>query len=554
MSDQIALTVEQEEAVAAMLSGRNVFLTGEAGTGKSTVVREFCRRRAGECVILAPTGIAALNAGGSTIHSFFLLRPGLMTVDSVGSFGSGSRIQVLRSAKTVIIDEASMVRSDLLSAVDIRLRQVAGGAKRLMPFGGKQVVLVGDFFQLPPVVRTEEERDYLDARLGGAFAFQADLWVAAQFACVCLKTVHRQGGDARFLAVLNALRHGRFEAAASVLNETCCRAWTQVLPPVCLCMTNRDADTVNRSACKRIGGTSRHFAAVVKDRFPESDFPTDADLELVVGARVMLLCNRRTKEGELEFANGDMGVVTGFEGDGADAAVRVRLDKGGEFTVETYEWKNLSYVLEEDPKTHCRVLRQCEVGSFEQIPLRLAYAVTVHKAQGLSLDRVYLRLGNGCFSHGQLYTALSRCRSLSGLRLDRPVRPEDLIIDDSVMNFYSSGAANVSAGDSVISSGKFETPPFYEEAMRYYLRQIDPAFEPVASVHQFELSFESRVKGHPDLESLAMAARNPGFNKYDAPVLDPILRDYRLGNGVTESQLAVVSRLIRKYVRGNAHD
>ncbi len=166
MTDEIVLTVEQECAVAAMLSGRNVLLTGEAGTGKSTVVREFCRRCAGECVILAPTGIAALNAGGSTIHSFFLLRPGLMTVDSVGTFGRGSRIQVLRSAKTVIIDEVSMVRSDLLSAVDIRLRQVAGGAKRLMPFGGKQVVLVGDFFQLPPVVRTEEERDYLDARLG----------------------------------------------------------------------------------------------------------------------------------------------------------------------------------------------------------------------------------------------------------------------------------------------------------------------------------------------------------------------------------------------------
>ena len=550
MEDSIVLSAEQEDAVSAMMSGRNVFLTGEAGTGKSTVVREFRRRCGDECIVLAPTGIAALNAGGSTIHSFFMLPTGLMTVDSVGAFSSWSRIKVIHEARAIIIDEISMVRSDVLSAIDIRLRQAAGGENKRMPFGGKQIIVVGDFFQLPPVVKTLEEAMYMIKRLGGVFAFQSDLWVAAQFKCICLKTVHRQSGDARFLAVLNALRHGRFEAAASVLNESCDKPWTSPLPPVCLCTTNRDAETVNRYACGKIGGAARHFIATVKDVFQESDFPTDADLQLVVGARVMLLCNKRTKEGDLEYVNGDMGVVTGFsDGNGIDA-VKVRLDKGVEVLVDSYVWKNLSYVSSEDPKTHRQTVRRVEIGSFEQIPLRLAYAVTIHKSQGLSLDGVYLRLGSGCFSHGQLYTALSRCRTLAGLRLDRPVHKEDLIVAAPVMDFYASPAMTAHGCKSKPS----DTMPYYEEAMEYYLKKISPETEQKPLAQQVEFSFDSRIMSHPDIDRLLELEREAALNKYDALALEPILRDLKTGQGVTDGQLLRIGRIIRKYGTGEPID
>ena len=541
----IKLTEEQEYAVSVMMSGRNVFLTGEAGTGKSTVLREFRRRCDRPCVVLAPTGIAAINAGGTTIHSFFQLRPGLLTPDTIEPFTSGSRAQVIREAKTIVIDEVSMVRSDLLSAIDIRLRALTGGPRRQMPFGGKQIVLVGDFFQLPPVVKPGIESDYLNQRLGGSFAFQTDLWAAAQFSCVFLRQVHRQGGDARFMAVLNDLRNGKFAEAAEVLNGLCLRERQRKVPPICLCTTNHEAREVNVRASVCGKGASRTFNAVVKGQFPEGNYPTEQSLEVGVGNRVMLLCNCRNKDGEFDYVNGDLGVVTRFIGEGDDVEVVLRLDSGREVTVESNEWKSFSYVSAEDPVSHKRVVRQQEVGSFTQMPLRLAYAVTIHKSQGLSLDSVDLNLGCGCFSHGQLYTALSRCRSLAGLRIDRAVRPEDLIVDKSVVDFYAKLALARPDSEDLVP---VETPPYYEEAMQYYLHQLDPHYAPDAgSVRQFEFCFDQRVYEHPDLEKLKLIYRSCGFNKYDAPVLNPIAESYCSGNGVTETELVRVSRVIAKY-------
>ena len=559
----IKLTEEQEYAVSVMMSGRNVFLTGEAGTGKSTVLQEFRRRCDRPCVVLAPTGIAAINAGGTTIHSFFQLRPGLLTPDTIEPFTSGSRAQVIREARTIVIDEVSMVRSDLLSAIDIRLRALTGGPKRQMPFGGKQIVLVGDFFQLPPVVKPGIESDYLNQRLGGSFAFQTDLWAAAQFSCVFLRQVHRQGGDARFMAVLNDLRNGKFAEAAEVLNGLCLRERQRKVPPVCLCTTNREAREVNVRASVCGNGASRTFNAVVKGQFPEGNYPTELSLEVRVGNRVMLLCNCRKKDGEFDYVNGDLGVVTRFVGEGDDAAVVLRLDSGREVTVESNEWKSFSYVSAEDPVSHKRVVRQHEVGSFTQMPLRLAYAVTIHKSQGLSLDSVDLNLGCGCFSHGQLYTALSRCRSLAGLRIDRAVRPEDLIIDQAVIDFYAEmvgrdlrARRNAKKTQNSLedrcgpprTSDPTDPPPYYEEAMQYYLHQLDPHYAPDAgSVRQFEFCFDQRVYAHPDLEKLKVVYRSCGFNKYDAPALNPIAESYCFGNGVTETELVRVSRIIAKY-------
>jgi len=306
--ESIVLTGEQEAAVSTLMSGNNVFLTGEAGTGKSTVIRAFRERCGQPCVVLAPTGIAAVNAGGSTIHSFFLLKPGLLTPSTMEPMNSATRAQAVRAARTIIIDEVSMVRADLLSAIDIRLRELAGGPRKEMPFGGKQIVLVGDFFQLPPVVREDVEANYLAEKLGGAYAFQTDLWAAAKFACVFLRTVHRQSGDPKFVEVLNALRGGMFDQVAAVLNRICLQDHPRNARPICLCTTNAEARRINEAKRLRERGEVRRFSAKVSGSYPESDFPTDPTLDLTVGNRVMILTNERDSDGKLVHANGDMGV------------------------------------------------------------------------------------------------------------------------------------------------------------------------------------------------------------------------------------------------------
>lgn len=537
--EKIILSGEQEAALGLMMSGANMFLTGEAGTGKSTLVREFLRRCDRECVVLAPTGIAALNAGGTTIHSQMMLKPGLLNPLALEPLTDGNRCRILRMAKTVIVDEVSMVRSDLFCAMDARLREIAYGQSREMPFGGKQIVLVGDFMQLPPVVGGNDERKFINERFGGAFAFETDLWVAAMFRTVFLKTVHRQSGDTLFKKVLNDLRHGKFEAAAKVLNNHCIGEKTFHTPPVCLCTTNREARAINDAARLSVKGETRFFSAQVSGRFLEAEFPAEGNMELIVGVRVMVLCNQRN-EGVLECVNGDMGTITGF-GSEDDPEVCVRLDNGKNVKIVPHTWEKYAYVQEISPKTNALVMRQSVVGTFEQIPLRLAYAITIHKSQGLSLDCVSLRLGRGCFDHGQLYTALSRCRTLDGLKIDRRLVPEDLIIDEAVVRFH----AEMEAQRDELQVGYC----WYEEAMRYYLRRLktgDGTALP-ADMRQAEFDFSSRVYDDPVLMTLLRLHEGGAINKYDAPVVEPLVQSIRAGAGVKDAELATIKRLIAKY-------
>lgn len=537
--EKIILSGEQESALGLMMSGANMFLTGEAGTGKSTLVREFLRRCDRECVVLAPTGIAALNAGGTTIHSQMMLKPGLLNPLALEPLTDGNRCRVLRMAKTVIVDEVSMVRSDLFCAMDARLREIAYGQSREMPFGGKQIVLVGDFMQLPPVVGGNDERKFINERFGGAFAFETDLWVAAMFRTVFLKTVHRQSGDTLFKKVLNDLRHGKFEAAAKVLNNHCIGEKTFHTPPVCLCTTNREARAINDAARLSVKGETRFFSAQVSGKFLEAEFPAEGNMELIVGARVMVLCNQRN-EGVLECVNGDMGTITGF-GSEDDPEVCVRLDNGKNVKIVPHTWEKYAYVQEISPKTNALVMRQSVVGTFEQIPLRLAYAITIHKSQGLSLDCVSLRLGRGCFDHGQLYTALSRCRTLDGLKIDRRLVPDDLIIDEAVVRFH----AEMEAQRDELQVGYC----WYEEAMRYYLRRLktgDGTALP-ADMRQAEFDFSSRVYDDPVLMTLLRLHEGGAINKYDAPVVEPLVQSIRAGAGVKDAELATIKRLIAKY-------
>ena len=535
----ILLNGEQEAALTLMMSGVNIFLTGEAGTGKSTLVREFIRRCGRECIVLAPTGIAALNAGGTTIHSQLLLRPGLLNPLALDPLTDGNRCRVLRAAKTIVVDEISMVRSDLFCAMDARLREIASGENRSRPFGGRQMILVGDFMQLPPVTGIAEEEKFIDERMGGPFAFQTDLWVAAMFRTVFLRTTHRQSGDALFRNVLGNLRHGNFEAAAKVLNTHCVGEKSFSRPPVCLCTTNRDAKAVNDAARKYVKGRSRTFVAQISGKFPESEFPAEPSLDLAVGTRVMVLCNQRN-EGVLECVNGDMGTVVDLGADEEDE-VGVRLDSGKRVTIAPHTWEKCVYEYVDDPKTKSPVMRQVVVGSFEQLPLRLAYAITIHKSQGLSLDCVSLRLGRGCFDHGQLYTALSRCRTLAGLQIDRRLRPEDLIVDDAVVKFHAGleGQDGVEMGEGL----------WYEEAMQYYLRRIKTGSGEIqpGGMAQSEFDFSPRIYDHPDLTVLCDLYKRGAINKYDLPILEPLVQSAMGGAGVKEPELMTIRRLIAKY-------
>lgn len=565
------LAQEQEAALQSMLSGANVFLTGEAGTGKSTIVKEFNRRSSKNCIFLAPTGIAAVNIGGSTIHSFLRFAPGPMSEESIESIGNKRQRELIRSVEVVIIDEISMVRSDLFWAVDYRLRQVSQGRNKKLPFGGKQVILVGDFYQLPPVIKSEEEERFIRNTYGGEFAFQTDIWERGGFQCFCLKTVHRQSHDDLFLSILNHIRHNDLETRDLVDPETKELLTVQEIlnkyadirrpldvTPVCLCTTNREANILNALANEKSDGVGRTFTAVIKGIFSSKDYPTPAKLELKTGTRVMTLINHRTPSGTLEFVNGDVGEVLGYMTLAGTEAVRIKLDNGKTVNISPNEWKNYQYVLTTDPKSGKEKVTQKEVGSYIQLPLKLAYAITIHKSQGMSVNSAMIKLGNGCFAHGQLYTALSRCRSLKNLRIDRNICAEDIIINPAVIDFYRSIKEGAEPQNETI---RMDIPAQYQDAVKELLQKLMTGDLHITKENPKPVS--NKVTHHPNLDHLIIVYKNQtgneksdritekkngiGFNKNDAPILTAIAENYLKYGFVFNDDFAIVSRLIPKY-------
>lgn len=411
----------QQEAVAdfAVNGGAHLFLTGRAGTGKTTVTRAILKRLGSKAAVLAPTGVAAMNAGGQTLHSFFRLPPRLITPGDVRRLRNA---RAVRALTTLVIDEISMVRSDLMQAVDASLRLNRDSNE---PFGGVRMVLVGDLAQLPPIAQGEEGA-FLEEVYGGPFFFHAPSFRDAGFTMVELYQVHRQA-DPDFVEILNAVREGALDRDLTErLNERVTgRSGLEASSThVVLTSTNQAASNINNARLDGITAEPRGFAGKVEGEFDPRLFPTDDPLILKAGARVMMIRN----DPGGRYVNGSIGEVLGFVTDG----VKVRVN-GEDVTVEKVSWERMRYAADQQTGK----LKRETIGSYAQYPLRLAWAMTIHKAQGLTLDRVFLDVSRRLFAHGQAYVALSRARSLEGLELSHALRPTDIITDPRLFEVSS---------------------------------------------------------------------------------------------------------------------
>jgi ATP-dependent DNA helicase PIF1 len=398
----------------------HLFVTGRAGTGKSTLLRAIRDMLPQEMVILAPTGLAAVNIGGQTIHSFFGLPPRLIRPEDIKRSRNG---RVMRRLEFIIIDEVSMVRSDLMWAIDQSLRLNRGRARE--PFGGCRLILFGDLHQLPPVVQEAEVAEHLESTYGGPFFFSvSSLNEGSGTALIELNQVFRQS-DEDLISVLNRIRDGDVdEADLECLNQRVSpiRTLSEGDPYVILTPTNAAAQRINFAYLDALSTEPRAYEANLTGEFNQSAQPTDTRLILKTGAKVIMLRN----DPDRRWVNGSIARVSRLTED------RVWIEiSGREHEIEPVAWEQRRYAFD---KTAEKVVETVS-GTFTQFPLRLAWALTIHKSQGLTLERAYIDLGRGTFAHGQAYVALSRCVSLEGLALARPLRPHDILFDRSALQY-----------------------------------------------------------------------------------------------------------------------
>jgi len=407
-------------------TGKSVFLTGKAGTGKTTFLKKVVEESRKRVVVVAPTGIAAINAGGVTIHSFFQLPlhpfiPGAK-IESKFAFSKEKR-SILKTIDLLVIDEISMVRSDLLDAVDSVLRRFRRKGK---PFGGVQLLMIGDLQQLAPVV-TDEDMQLLSAYYPTPYFFDSRALGMTDYVTIELKEVYRQQ-DETFISILNSIRCGR--PGADVIKALNSRYIPRFNPAeddgyIRLTTHNHIANGYNEKKLSEIDGSCHFFDAVIDGNFPEYSYPTEARLELKAGAQVMFIKNDPSSE--KRYFNGKIGVVTDFY----EEYILVQCPGEDEaIAVEPLEWENCRYVINEQTQE-----MESEVqGVFRQYPLRLAWAITIHKSQGLTFDKAVID-ASASFASGQVYVALSRCRTLEGLVLAAPLRRDAVITDLRVEDY-----------------------------------------------------------------------------------------------------------------------
>lgn len=430
LQEQLELTPQFKKTLKLLdETGQSLFITGRAGTGKSTLLDYFRQTTPKKVVVLAPTGVAALNVKGQTIHSFFSFRPDI-TPEKVKRLPALKQ-KLIQSLDTIIIDEISMVRADLLDCVDLALRLNRGFED--LPFGGLQMILIGDLYQLPPVV-TPREQAVFSGHYESPYFFSAGVFRDKNFRLeyIELDKVFRQK-DQTFLELLNAIRN------RSISEEQLARLNSRCLPGfkpkegefyITLTSTNEAADDLNQEQLNRLPGETRSYQGEMEGEFDQAYLPTSQVLTLKEGAQVMLLTN----DSYGRWVNGSIGRIEEIirPEEGAEV-IMVRLSSGELVDILPHQWEIFHF--EYDQKKNKIVSRV--VGIFIQYPLRLSWAVTIHKSQGKTFDRVVVDIGRGAFAHGQVYVALSRCTSFEGLVLKKPIKKGHILMDYRVVRFLT---------------------------------------------------------------------------------------------------------------------
>ena len=442
------------------------FLTGRAGTGKTTFLRKVQRMVDKQFITLAPTGVAAILAGGDTIHSFFGLPMDVCTTGTMGKM-SEARIQTLLHTDTIIIDEVSMVRCDIIDAIDYTMRKTL---RSTQPFGGKQIIFVGDMFQLPPVVARKEERELMHDlyHTDDFFFYKADVIKRMRLVKIEFQKVYRQE-DQDFLHILENVRLNKTTPEDLMhLNKRVCLPTKEDGMVITLASLNKTADTLNQQRLAEIEAEEYTYEGTVQGKFEEKRFPVDMILKLKVGAQVMFTRNDPQKR----WVNGTIGTVAKLSKD----EIQVTTDGGDTYVVPNCSWESYSYEYDRE----ARKMKKEQTGTFTQYPLRLAWAITVHKSQGMTFDKLYLDLSRGMFAAGQLYVALSRVRSLSGLFLSRCIIPQYAHTSREVLS-YANGYNDEQVINSEIESGKAVYGLLhrndYDEAARQYLLLVQKKAE-----------------------------------------------------------------------------
>ena len=414
---------------------QSVFLTGKAGTGKSTFLRYICEHTKKKHVVLAPTGIAAINAGGSTLHSFFKLPFYPLLPDNPDFSLQRGRIheffkytkphrKLLEELELIIIDEISMVRADIIDAVDRILRVYSRNLRE--PFGGKQILLVGDVFQLEPVVKGDE-REILNRFYPTPYFFSARVFNQIDLVSIELQKVYRQT-DATFVGVLDHIRNNTVGATDLQLLNT--RYGTQIEQSeadmyITLATRRDNVDHINDKKLAELPGEPVTFSGEITGDFPESSLPTSQELVLKPGAQIIFIKN----DFDRRWVNGTIGIISGF--DPFEETLYVITDDGKECDVKRESWRNIRYKYNEEKKQ----IEEEELGTFTQYPIRLAWAITIHKSQGLTFSRAVIDFTGGVFAGGQAYVALSRCTSLEGIQLKKPVSRADVFVRPEIIGF-----------------------------------------------------------------------------------------------------------------------
>lgn len=413
-------------------SGRSVFLMGRAGTGKSTLLEYFRGITKKKTVVLAPTGVAAMNVKGQTIHSFFKFKPDI-TIEKVRKTSHGDGASIYKRLETIVIDEISMVRSDLLDCVDRFMR--LNGNNAAEPFGGAQMVFIGDLCQLPPIV-TPQESGIFGGYYKSRYFFDAKAMEGFDMEYIELEKVYRQK-DTAFIELLNAFRDGKAQDRhIEAINK---RYFPDYSPEgnnftICLTTTNAMASDINERELAKIKGDPKKFTARIDGEVDEKSFPTERELFLKAGAQIMMLNNDPSGR----WVNGSIGKITEILND----SIIVEFEKGGSEAVQPFSWEIFRFSFNKDTNS----LSSDIVGTFTQFPMKLAWAITIHKSQGLTFDQAVIDIGGGTFAHGQLYVALSRCRTIDGIILKKKIQPRHMLTDRRIKEFiaeYQNGKSEI---------------------------------------------------------------------------------------------------------------